>query len=107
MQDKYQSLSALIEAWGGGALLTIASALLGRLMWHLQEVRKLRRRFLGIELLWELPTAVGMALIGEGLASWLGFGQPAYTAVIASLAYLGPRGAEVLFMRWFSRKMSD
>lgn len=104
MSDKYQSFSALLDAWGGGALLTIASGFLGRLMWHVQEVRKLRRRFFGLELLWELPTAVGMALIGEGVAAWLGFGQPVSTAIIASLAYLGPRGAEVLFMRWFSRK---
>ncbi len=54
--------------------------------------------------LWEMPIAVGMAFIGEGLATWLALGQPMATGMIAALAYLGPRGSEVLFMRWFGAK---
>ncbi|WP_234704458.1 phage holin family protein, partial [Sinorhizobium meliloti] len=59
----------------------------------------------GKELLWEMPIAVGMAFIGEALASWLTLEQPMATGLIAALAYLGPRGSEVLFIRWFAAKL--
>nr|WP_244563964.1 phage holin family protein [Ensifer aridi] len=71
-------------------------ALVGRLMWHTNEVRKMRRKFFGKELLWEMPIAVGM---GEALASWLALEQPMATGLIAALAYHGPRGPEIRFMR--------
>ncbi|MBD9372767.1 phage holin family protein [Rhizobium sp. ARZ01] len=105
MSDKYNSLVGLLDAWFGGAFTTLIGAFIGRIMWHAQEVKKARRKFLGRELIWELPIAVGMALIGEGLASWLQFGQPVSTGLVAALAYLGPRGAEVLFMKWFGAKV--
>lgn len=105
MSDKYNSLVSLLDAWFGGAATTLIGAFIGRIMWHAQEVKKARRKFLGRELLWEMPIAVGMALIGEGLASWMQFGQPVSTGLIAALAYLGPRGAEVLFMRWFGARV--
>nr|WP_192937167.1 hypothetical protein [Sinorhizobium meliloti] len=50
------------------------------------------------------PIAVGMAFIGAALASLLALEQPMATGLIA-LAYLGPRGSEVLFMRWFAAKL--
>lgn len=103
MPEKYHSLAEFFNVWGIGS--TIAGALAGRIMWHTQEARKNRRKFFGKELLWEMPIAVGMAFIGEGLASWLGLGQPMSTGLIAALAYLGPRGSEVLFMRWFGAKI--
>lgn len=65
----------------------------------------MRRKFFGKELLWEMPIAVGMAFIGEGLATWLSLGQPMATGMIAALACLGPCGSEVLFMRWFGAKV--
>ncbi len=105
MSDKYNSLYELLNAWGGGALSTIVGAMVGRAMWHTNEARKGRRKFLGLELLWEVPVALGMAFIGEGIASYLNVGQPATTGLIAGLAYLGPRGTEVLFQKWFSRRV--
>ncbi|EHK74190.1 hypothetical protein SM0020_30167 [Sinorhizobium meliloti CCNWSX0020] len=63
----------------------------------------MRRKFFGKELLWEIPIAVGMAFLGAALASWLALEQPMATGLIAALAYLGPRGSEVLFMRWLRR----
>ncbi|VTZ59774.1 conserved hypothetical protein [Sinorhizobium medicae] len=45
-----------------------------------------------------------MAFIGAALASWLALEQPMASGLIA-LAYLGPRGSEVLFMRWFAAKL--
>ncbi|RMC65603.1 hypothetical protein EBB04_19210 [Sinorhizobium meliloti] len=65
----------------------------------------MRRKFFGKELLWEIPIAVGMAFLGAALASWLALEQPMATGLIAALAYLGPRGSEVLFMRWFAAKL--
>lgn len=104
MPEKYQSLTELLNAWFGGAFTTLFGAAMGRIMWHSLETRKGRRRFFGRELLWEFPIAIGMALIGEGLSSYLSFSQTTSTGMIAALAYLGPRGAEVLFMRWFGRQ---
>ncbi|ASP87738.1 hypothetical protein CDO26_22130 (plasmid) [Sinorhizobium meliloti] len=78
--------------------------MVGRLMWHTNEVWKMRRKFFGKDLLWEMPIAVGMPFIGAALASWLALEQPMATGIIA-LAYLGPRGSEVLFMRWFAAKL--
>ena len=39
-----------------------------------------------------------MAIISEGFAAYFGLSQPVSTGLIAALAYLGPRGAEVLLM---------
>lgn len=92
-----------IESIAGGAATTLIGAFAGRLMYHVGEVRKQKRRLFGWEVLWELPVAIGMAIIGEGLASYLGFEQPVSTAIIAALAYYGPRGAEVMLERIIAR----
>ncbi|ABR64717.1 hypothetical protein GOC91_31305 [Sinorhizobium medicae] len=105
MSQEIFALIELFNAWFGGAATTMIGALVGRLMWHTNEVRKMRRKFFGKELFWEIPIAVGMALIGAALASWLTLEQPMATGLIAALAYLGPRGSEVLFMRWFAAKL--
>ncbi|MDX1016769.1 hypothetical protein GOL25_28130 [Sinorhizobium medicae] len=93
--------------WQVSAATTMIGALVGRLMWHTNEVRKMRRKFFGKELLWEMPIAVGMAFIGEALASWFALEQPMATGLIAALAYLGPRGSEVLFIRRFATKVEN
>jgi hypothetical protein len=85
----------------GGALTSLAGALAGRFMWHSGEVKLGKRNFFGKELLWEIPVAVGMALIGEALASYLELQQPVSTGLVAALAYLGPRGAEALLSSWW------
>lgn len=88
----------------GGAVTTLAGAVAGRLMWHSGEVRSGKRQFFGKELLWEAPVAVGMAIIGEGLAGYMDLAQPASTALVAMLAYLGPRGAEALMGKWLAAR---
>lgn len=103
MSDK-QTVAELLSVWLGGAGTTLAGAFIGRAMWHISEARKSRRRFIGPELIWELPIAVGMAIIGEGLASYWSLGHPTSTGLVAALAYLGPRGAEVLFVKWFGKR---
>lgn len=93
-------LISAVQALLGGAATTLAAALVGRLMFHSGEVRARRRRFFGPELLWELPVAIGMAIIGEAFCAWAELTQPVSTGVIAALAYLGPRGVQTAFDRW-------
>lgn len=104
MTDKQQTVVDLLQAWFGGAGTTLIGAALGRFMLHVSEARKAKRKFFGPELVWELPIAIGMAIIGEGMAAYLSLGHPTSTGLVAALAYLGPRGAEVLFMKWFGKK---
>lgn len=87
----------------GGAATTLLGAIMGRLMWHTGEVRKGARRFFGPELLWEIPVAVGMAIIGEAIASHLEMVQPVSTGVVAIAAYIGPRGAEAIISKWLAK----
>ncbi len=97
-------LIAILDSWFGGAATTLLGAAMGRLMFHSQETRKGRRRFFGRELIWEIPICIGMALIGDSLAAYLDLSRPASVGLIAALAYLGPRGAEVILMNWLRRK---
>ena len=94
----------MINAVFGGAVTTLIGAFTGRLMWHSGEVKLGRRKFFGKELLWEIPVAVGMALIGDAAANYIGLTQPVSTGFVATLAYLGPRGAESLLCAWIGRK---
>lgn len=88
----------------GGALTTLAAALAGRAMYHAGEVRAKRRPIFSWDLLWELPLAVGMAMIGEGIGDYLGLSRVTTTALVAALSYLGPRGAGVLIEKYLTRK---
>ncbi|ULB10745.1 phage holin family protein [Cereibacter azotoformans] len=91
-------IDTMTALWGG-AVATLIAAFVGRLMYHTSEVRAHRRPFFGWELLWEIPVAVGMAVIGEALSRYLGLDSPVSTGLVATLAYLGPRGAEALIER--------
>ena len=102
MQD--QSFIEMINNLFGGAVTTLIGAFTGRLMYHSGEVKLGKRRFFGKELLWEIPVAVGMALIGDAAASYMGLTQPVSTGFVATLAYLGPRGAETLLAAWLGKK---
>lgn len=103
MTEGSDGFVAVINSIFGGAVTTLIGAFTGRLMYHSGEVRLGRRRFFGRELLWELPVAIGMAIIGEAAASHLEFGPPVRTGLVALLAYLGPRGVETLIVAWFRR----
>ena len=98
------SLISALDAMFGGAATSMIAAIIGRLAYHASEVRKGRRqRFLGIELLWEAPIAVGMALVGESLSDFFELGHNVSIGVVAVLAYLGPRGAQSLADAWLKR----
>jgi hypothetical protein len=104
MQDESKSLvEALNTIWGGG-LTTLVAAAAGRLAWHGQEVRAGRRSQFGRDLFWELPVAIGMAFVAEGLAAYLDLPQTVTTALAAALAYLGPKGAVAVIEHMIARR---
>ena len=96
-------VDALNTIWGGG-LTTLVAAAVGRLAWHGQEVKAGRRSQFGWHLLWELPVAVGMAFVAEGLSAYLGLTSPVTTSIAAVLAYLGPKGAVAVIERMVERR---
>lgn len=99
--------TGLIEAISnaiGGAATTLVAAFVGRVMFHAGEVRAKRRRILSFDLAWEVPLAIGMALIGDALGDYLDLENTVRVGLIAVLSYLGPRGASAMFERWMTRK---
>lgn len=88
-------LHALAVSWGLAAI--------GRLAYHVVQVRAKKRSFFGWELLYELPTAAFCGIVTFGLADMIGvtgFGQ---AAMISFMAYLGPRGLEEMFIKVVDR----
>jgi hypothetical protein len=99
--------TGLIEAISnaiGGAATALVSAFIGRAMFHAGEVRAKRRNLFSVDLIWEVPLAVGMALIGDSLGDYMGFENTVKVGIIAVLSYLGPRGAAAIFEGWIARK---
>jgi len=96
MQDPQTGLIEAINRMVGGAGVTLIAAFVGRAMFHAGEVRAKRRAVLSLDLIWEMPIAVGMALIGEGLSVQLDLSDTPRTALIAIIAYLGPRSIGVM-----------
>ena len=67
-----------------------AAGALGALGRVLHFVRK-DRRPVGWSLLWEIPVAIGMGIVGKGVAQFCGFtGFVEYSTIIV-VAYVGPR----------------
>lgn len=97
-------LIATMHSLLGGAVTSLIAAATGRAMYHAGEVRARRRPILSWDLAWEMPLAVGMALIGDGLSAYWHLDEPVGVALIAILSYLGPRGAGAFLERWFNRK---
>lgn len=105
MSNEPQTIVQFLDAWVTGPITTIFGALMGRYMWHSSEVKKGNRKLFGREVVWELPIAVGMGVIGEGVGAYFGLNHTVTTSLVAFMAYLGPRGAEALFSRWFDKQI--
>lgn len=80
------------------------AAFTGRAMYHAGEVRAKRRPIWSRDLIWELPTAIGMALIGNAAAKYMLWSDEIGVGVIAVLSYLGPRGAGAMLERWITKR---
>jgi len=62
------------------------------------------RRPMGWSLLWEVPLAIGLGVVGKGLADWLGLaGFPNYAVTIA-VSYVGPRCLDIALARYAAGK---
>jgi hypothetical protein len=92
-------LSWLSDATGAtkGFLITVLASLVGRLMRHIRQVQLQTRRFWSAHLLWEIPIAIGMGLIADSLATWLGLSDTTRVGFVACVAYLGPHAIDELF----------
>ncbi|MCK8788295.1 hypothetical protein M0638_28490 [Roseomonas sp. NAR14] len=93
------------DPWFKGILgAAVGAALLG-VLGRLLAYHSAQTRPLGWSLLWELPVAIGMGLIGRGVADILALHDfPAYACTIA-VAYVGPRCID-LAVAWLQSRMT-
>ncbi len=98
-----EGISEFLNRIIGGGGTSIIAALIGRTVYLSSKYSRSRRR-IGYEVLWELPIAFGMAMIGEALASYFALSATAATGLVATLAYLGPVGAQDMIERIFGRR---
>jgi hypothetical protein len=94
---------AWLEKMLSGLWAFLLSAAIGRLMWHTKLVQMGHRKFFSVHLLWEIPTAIGMAMIGRGAGEYFQLTENSSVALVAVLSYLGPRGIEAMFRTWLNR----
>lgn len=90
--------------WVVALAIAIGYAAAGRLMWHVGQVQDRKRRFWSWALLGEGAIAIGMGVIGGGLAEYLALEGKASAALIAAVAYLGPRGTEAALRTLYLRR---
>jgi hypothetical protein len=81
----------------------VPTALVARLLWHRRLVQLGHRRFWSRDLFWELPLAVFCAVLAGGAASYLHLDPLATQALTGGVAWLGPRGGEVMLARFLDR----
>ncbi len=84
-----------------GSSLSFIWAGVGRLMFHARQVQQGRRRLLSKSLMLELPIALGMGMVGVGVAECWGFTGQVRDAVLVSAGFVGPRAIEQTIARLF------
>lgn len=82
-----------------GSSLSFIWAGVGRLMFHARQVQQGRRRLFSKSLLLELPIALGMGMVGAGVAECWGVTGQVRDAVLVSAGFVGPRAIEQLLER--------
>lgn len=70
--------------------------MIGRLL----ALARASRRPSGWSLLWEIPIACGMGVVGKGVAEALGVDGFQHYAVVIAIAYAGPRMIDILLARY-------
>lgn len=103
MQEQPGLVEALQSLFGGAATSFIGAAV-GRLMYHAREVRAKRRKVFSMDLVWEVPTIFGMALIGEGIANFLGLTGATVTGAITVVSYMGVKWVETVIEAWVTTR---
>lgn len=95
MQDDPGLWNTLIAKYGAAATAW-ALAFLGRLSWHARQVQLGKRKALSRHLLLDVPAALAIGVIGNGIASYFGLGPEIKSGLIAYLGWLGLSGADDL-----------
>ena len=90
-----------LRATGAALALILASVLAGRLAWHADQVRRGRRRLWSRELLLEGPTVAALALLTWAATDYLALTPGQASGIGVILGWLGPRGLEVLIIRFW------
>lgn len=80
----------------------MASAAIGVLMRHAQRAAT-GKPFSVRRLSFELPSVIGLGIMGGAMGDWLGATETVRWGLAATLGYLGPQVVEVVFYRWISR----
>jgi hypothetical protein len=62
------------------------------------------RRPRGLVLLWEIPLAIGMGVVGKGIADMIGLQNFPNFAMVIGIAYTGPRVIDILLERYQAKK---
>lgn len=107
MSNHAPTLIDVITSAASGMSTTLLGALMGRLMWHVNEARHNKRGYLGKELLWEIPLVVGMWMVGEAVVEYAGLNSRVADGAVVMIAYLGPRWFEVTITRIVGKKIDD
>lgn len=81
----------------------VASAAIGVVMRHAQRAAT-GKPFSLRRLSFELPSVLGLGIMGGALGDWLGAAETVRWGLAATLGYLGPQVVEVIFYRWIARE---
>lgn len=98
-------LTAIIDYLNQKApwIWAMVASLAARLMYHTEQAKRGRRRFFSVKLAYELPTAVGMAIIAYGGCLLFGFTGEGAVAIVGVASYLGPYTIDIYVTRWLDK----
>lgn len=85
----------------------VGLAWLGRMLYHVRQVQRNRRKFWSIHMVWEILTALCLGFVADGIAAYFDItGRPA-TAAIIVISYLGPSWIEAVLLRVLDSAFGD
>lgn len=85
----------------------IPTAAIARWLYHHRMVRLGQRRLWGRDLLWELPAVFFGAILGGGMAEWMGATGLVAHGITGVVAWLGPVGLEEYVLRPLVRRYAE
>lgn len=78
-------------------LYTGGAGIVGRLMFHAQQVQRGRRKPLSWALMLDLPIALGMGWLAYGVGVWLKMASEPTVSLAIAASYLGPYSVDRIF----------
>lgn len=86
-------------------ILVAAGGILGRLIYHSGEVKMNRRKFFSKELVLEVPIALGMGFIANGVCVYFELTGEINTGAAILAGYLGPKSIDLIFDKVLEKKL--